>query len=435
MFDVATGWQSRLTTPGELLRSTGRSGTEGATQVLVLDSNSQAGLALIRSLGCRGLSVTAGDHQGWSLGMGSKHADDRFVHPDPDEDGPGFIEALREHLAESTYFAVFSVLDKTTALLSKHKPELEATDTTVAVEDWETFRQAYDKARTFALADALEVPTPATFTPESVAETRAIADSVPYPAVVKSRSKSVWAPDGTHHLHRVRPSDYVDGPDELVERYRGMLDEDGALREYPPIVQEYVPGETTTTVVLADEGDIRAYFQERRLRTFPAAGGNSTLLDGVDEPRMAEYARRLIGELGWTGPAQVEFMCAPDGEFYLIEMNGRYWGSLPLAINSGVDFPWLHYQLLQGLALPNQQGYRTDVVQRRLLYGDLKWLVEQFQARNVAALWPFLAAFLTARHTFVSLRDPVPTVLALQQALAIGWGALTGEEPAPQDQW
>jgi len=404
-------------------------------RLLALDSDSQAGLALIRSLGRRGLPVTAADHTPRSLGMASRHSADRFLHPDPDEDGPAFVDALEDHLASSEYFAVLPLVDSTTALLSKHKDRLESTGTLVATEDWERFRLAYDKGRTFALAGDLDIPTPATFTPESVGEARAIADSVPYPAVVKSRSKSVWAPDGSHHLHRVGPADYVEGPEELVDRYAALLSSDDALEEYPPIVQEYVPGETTTTVVLADQGEVAAYFQERRLRTYPASGGNSTLLDGVDEPRMAEYARRLVGEMGWTGPAQVEFMRTPDGEFYLIEMNGRYWGSLPLAINSGVDFPWLHYRLLRGLSVPEQRGYRTDVTQRRLLYGDLKWLIEQLSGGNPAALWPFIAAFLTARHTFVSLRDPAPTVLALRQAVEIGLGTLTGRGRSPRDQW
>lgn len=404
-------------------------------RVLALDSNRQAGLALIRSLGRRGLPVIAAHHEPRSLGMASRHSAGRFLHPDPDDDGPAFVDALEEHLASEEYFAVFPVVDSTTALLSKHKKRLEGTGTRVATEDWERFRLAYDKGRTFALADNVDIPTPATFTPASVREARAIADDVPYPAVVKSRSKSVWAPDGSHHLHRVGPADYVEGPEELVDRYAALLAADETLEDYPPIVQEYVPGETTTTVVLADEGEVEAYFQERRLRTYPASGGNSTLLDGIDEPRMAEYARRLVGEMGWTGPAQVEFMRSPEGEFYLVEMNGRYWGSLPLAINSGVDFPWLHYRLLRGLPVPEQRGYRTGVVQRRLLYGDIKWLIEQLSEGNPAALWPFLASFLTTRHTFVSLRDPAPTALALRQAVYIGLGALAGRGRSPGHQW
>jgi len=404
-------------------------------RLLALDSDRQAGLALIRSLGRRGLPVTAAHHEPRSLGMASRHSSGRFLHPDPDEDGPAFVDALEEHLESEEYFAVFPVVDSTTALLAKHKQRLEATGTRVATEDWERFRLAYDKGRTFALAGGLDVPTPATFTPESATEAAAIADSVPYPAVVKSRSKSVWAPDGSHHLHSVSPGDYVEGPEELVERYAAMVANDDALEEYPPIVQEYVPGETTTTVVLADGGEVRAQFQERRLRTYPASGGNSTLLDGIDEPRMAEYARRLVGEMGWTGPAQVEFMRTPEGEFYLVEMNGRYWGSLPLAINSGVDFPWLHYRLLRGLSVPAQAEYRTGVVQRRLLYGDIKWLIEQLTDGNPAAVWPFLAAFLTARHTFVSLRDPAPTLVALRQAVDIGLDVLSGRGGSPADQW
>jgi len=56
----------------------------------------------------------------------------------------------------------------------------------------------------------------------------------------------------------------------------------------------------------------------------------------------------VVDALGWTGPIQVEFMWTPDDEFALIEVNGRYWGSTPLAVASGVDIPAVHYALLTG---------------------------------------------------------------------------------------
>ena len=53
-----------------------------------------------------------------------------------------------------------------------------------------------------------------------------------------------------------------------------------------------------------------------------------------------------------------------------MEVNGRFWGSLQLAIDAGVDFPWLLYQLAMGRAVDPVDGYRTGVRSRCLL-GDL----------------------------------------------------------------
>ncbi|MFC6963051.1 ATP-grasp domain-containing protein [Halocatena marina] len=139
---------------------------------------------------------------------------------------------------------------------------------------------------------------------------------------------------------------------------------------------------------------------------------------------MYGYAQSLIELLGWTGPAQVEFMKQPDGEFQLIEINGRYWGSLPLAMNSGVDFPWLHYRLLRGERPEPVESYRTDIVQRRLLYGDLNWLHHRLVEGDFRAFGPFFRSFIGPKHTFVSIDDPQPTAVALLQAVELGAGQL-----------
>lgn len=405
-------------------------------KTLVLDSETQSGLSLIRSLGDHGVPVIAASSEEPALGMVSRASSGRFVHPDPEEDCSAFIDALLSHLDTHDYFAIIPVSDQTTALVANHKSELEATGTVVATEDWPTFSKTYDKAKTFDFVNDIDVPIPATVAPQTVSNLEDRSDELRFPVVVKSRSKSIWGDDESLHLFRVLPDDYVHTEEELLERYRSLHPSDGVLAAYPPIVQEVIDGETTTTTVLADEGDILAYFQERRLRTFPAVGGNSTLLTGIFSPKMLAYATRVIEKLGWTGPAQVEFMRTPTGEYYLIEVNGRYWGSLPLAIKSGVDFPWLHYRLLCGKPQEVDVPYRTDIVQRRLLYGDAKWLIEQLSERNHWAVATFIRDFFTSNHTFLSLSDPAPTSLALKKAVKLGFSTLVrGKDALPHDQW
>jgi predicted ATP-grasp superfamily ATP-dependent carboligase len=201
-------------------------------------------------------------------------------------------------------------------------------------------------------------------------------------------------------------------------------------------VQACVEGQTTTTVALADEGDVRAYFQERRLRTVPPSGGSSALLGVVDDDRMLSYAERIIAALSWTGPIQVEFMERPDGDYTLIEVNGRYWGSLPLAINCGVDIPWLHYRQLLGEEVYHSGTYRTDVRQRRTAQ-DVDWLKARLAAGHFTSLVPFVLDIGRADHTFVSLSDPLPTAWVLAQGPRllvdglVGLGRSVGEQVLP----
>jgi predicted ATP-grasp superfamily ATP-dependent carboligase len=91
--------------------------------------------------------------------------------------------------------------------------------------------------------------------------------------------------------------------------------------------------------VLAHEGRTLAAFQHRRLREVPITGGASSFRESVAlDPALLDHAARLLGALGWTGLAMVEFKVGESGP-RLMELNGRIWGSLPLAVKSGVDFP------------------------------------------------------------------------------------------------
>src|SRR5258708_39316115 len=56
---------------------------------------------------------------------------------------------------------------------------------------------------------------------------------------------------------------------------------------------------------------------------------------------------------------------------YLIEVDGRFWGSLQLAVRAGVDFPHLWLALLRNHGLPPSRGY-VEGVTLRWLWGDVK---------------------------------------------------------------
>jgi predicted ATP-grasp superfamily ATP-dependent carboligase len=150
-------------------------------------------------------------------------------------------------------------------------------------------------------------------------------------------------------------------------------------------------------------------------------------LEGVRDEKMRTYAERVIEELEWTGPAMVEFMETDDGEFYLIEVNGRYWGSVPFSVACGVDFPWLHYQQLLGETPRHDGEYRMDKRMQRLFYEDLKWLKENLSERRVSALGKFTRALLTYEHSIVARDDPAPAVGALLQSATLSARRMLGE--------
>jgi len=177
-----------------------------------------------------------------------------------------------------------------------------------------------------------------------------------------------------------------------------------------PIIQEYIPdGEGTYGVglLLNFESEARASFVYKRLRSYPVSGGPSTLRESVKREDLQEIAESLLKSLGWTGIAHMEFKIDPrDGKAKLLEVNPRFWGSLHLAIESGVDFPFLLYHLAMDGDVEYVRDYRIGVKCRWLIPGDL---LHFFQNPDRFRLRPSFFDF-SAKDDIISLQDPLPTI-------------------------
>jgi predicted ATP-grasp superfamily ATP-dependent carboligase len=126
---------------------------------------------------------------------------------------------------------------------------------------------------------------------------------------------------------------------ELESEYGRMH----AIEPYP-IIQEYIEGKGFGFFALYDrQRNLKARFCHKRLREYPARGGPSSCCEAVFDPELVRRGRRLLESLEWIGLAMVEFKFdEARKEYTVIEVNPRYWGSLPLAVQSGVNFPVLH---------------------------------------------------------------------------------------------
>ena len=108
------------------------------------------------------------------------------------------------------------------------------------------------------------------------------------------------------------------------------------------MLQEFAPGEGFGIEVLLDAGAPRLIFAHRRLKEYPASGGVSVIAESVTPPpALVERALRLLRHIGWTGIAMVEFRWQQAMErATLMEINGRFWGSMALSQACGVDFAY-----------------------------------------------------------------------------------------------
>ncbi len=197
---------------------------------------------------------------------------------------------------------------------------------------------ACNKAKTLGLAKKLGIPIPKTTFP-----TRTNFEAnLPFPVVVKPALGS-----GNVRMF------YSDKEVQAYLKY-------GLHNAAELVIQERIRGDGYGFFALYKRGELQTYFMHKRIREIPPTGGPSTAAKSVYEPKLLELGSKILDTLAWHGVAMVEFKRDIEtGEFKLMEINPKFWGSLDLAVASGVNFPYLAVCLVTSRELPARQTYKS----------------------------------------------------------------------------
>jgi len=104
------------------------------------------------------------------------------------------------------------------------------------------------------------------------------------------------------------------------------------------IVQEIIKGDEFNVVILGDgNGNCLGMVPQRKLVITDKGKGFGGVV--VQNAGLEAYARKVIKELNWRGPCELEIMKGEDGKFYLIEINPRFPAWVRLAAGSGQNQP------------------------------------------------------------------------------------------------
>ena len=361
-------------------------------KVLVTDAQMRNSLAIIRSLGKRGLEITGAEETRFATGLFSRYCQGRIIYPSPYKHPDEFANHLLNIVRSDKYEVIFPVTDATVLPVAKNKEEF-GKYTLVPLPDYEVLMKAMDKAETIEIAEQSGIPSPKTFKTESSEEMETIKDKLQFPVVIKPRIS-----------FGARGLTFCRSPEELSSAYPEVVATYGNC-----LVQEYIPpgGEELGVYALLNfDSELRAVTVQKRLRSYPVSGGPSTLRETVSRPELVEVALRLLKALQWSGVAMVEFKTDPrDNQPKLMEVNPRWWGSLQLSILSGIDFPYLLYKLVTEGDIEPVLDYKIGIKCRWLLPGDILWFLSaDHKIRNTPKFLKF-----ERNYDIISWRDPGPT--------------------------
>jgi predicted ATP-grasp superfamily ATP-dependent carboligase len=335
-------------------------------KVLVLDGRQRSALALVRSLGQRGIYVAVGEENHPCLASVSKYCKYSFTYASPSKSPRPFIDSILKELRREKYSMIFPMTDITCYLVSEYRNEI-GDYTQIPMVDRETFAKASEKLEVIETCKKLGLAVPQTWVIKERADLDDIIENLPFPVVIKPR-RSRYLIDNGWILTGV---DYAFSADELRRKI------DNHDRRIPlPLIQERIIGQGAGAFAIFNRGEPRAIFSHKRIREKPPSGGVSVLCESAPvNPAMRDYTIKLLKDFGWHGVAMVEFKIdSRDNLLKIMEINGRFWGSLQLAINAGVDFPYMLYRMTKDGDIPEQFDYKIGV-QSRWLMGDVDHLM------------------------------------------------------------
>lgn len=332
--------------------------------VLILDANQRSALATTRSLGLHQVVVYAADEDVTALAGCSRYCKHYFSTPSPRLDTEAFIHAIIKICQQHGIAIVMPMTELTANLLLTHQSSLP--NIILPFADLDTINRLADKCSLMHLAESLNIPIPKTWHANTPSQLPVKLDALNYPLVLKpGMSWLQYKDEWLHTTVRIAKN---------ITQAEQILNNDTAYLAHPFMLQEFIPGSGGGVFAIYDRGKPLAFFAHKRIREKPPSGGVSVLSESSKlDPVLENYARKLLDHVAWHGVAMVEFRLSPDGTPYLMEVNTRFWGSLQLAINAGVDFPWLLYQLSCNENTHAIKSYKTGVRLHWLL-GNLDWL-------------------------------------------------------------
>jgi predicted ATP-grasp superfamily ATP-dependent carboligase len=412
------------------------SDSRSGTSVVVPAVGAASSVTCLRSLGRRGVHTIAVSENPDAPAFRSRYCDESIGVPSSAEDLRSYKEALLEVARREDVRMIVPVREPDIYVLSRYREDF-AEHVAPLWPAFEVLREAHDRVRLVAAAAEAGVTIPETellsevedwdrkliaksryalVTDERAGRKPAVGDgSGPVDGQARTEEREAeFSPGGFADVGKTRYIEPGIEPDR--ERITAAMYHD-------PIVQEYIPGTEYTFRALYDEGEPVATCQKRATRGYKYARGPSVYHEATAIPELTEAGLSLLDQLEWHGVASVGFIRDErTGEFTLLEINPRFWSSLPSDLPAGVDFPYYYWRAAGGEEVTRNPSYETGDG-THLLRGELAYLhsilFEEFAFVEKPPFWPEVwnvarSLVTDPRFDYLSLDDPEPFVQDLR---------------------
>lgn len=314
--------------------------------VLISDEHYKNSLGIVRHLGQMGVLVSVLAHSRNSLVCRSRYCHE--VIPCLSDTVASLAETALDAVKQRQFDLILPVSYAMTLALAQCRHEF-APHTRLELVDSDTIKLAANKLRMVELAQEIGVPAPKTFWAGDALRRN---HDLTFPVVIKPKNESPGHP----------PVRFAENFEQLRAALSPQAEETSFTDPSALLVQEYIPGSGCGFFATYQEGTCKRIFMHTRVREYPASGGISTCAESFYDSKLERHGRKMLDALDWHGVAMVEFRRdSRDGEYKLMEVNPKFWGSVDLPLAAGADFPGDLCRMALGSTLSFTDSYQRNL--------------------------------------------------------------------------
>lgn len=390
---------------------------------IITCGETRASLSAVRALGRTGMPVAVSAWKRPTLSMWSRFASSTFLTNDPKISAHAFTEQLAEELRARYAICALVGTDDAFWALSRFRDLLPISARKILPPHISVVR-SLDHEALHDFAESLGVPcAPLIRIPadKNQEEILALLKGLSYPQLFRPIIPWIEREDGTRRVNKrfVVKSE---------NRLRTIIAQQPDLIKNGVLVSAYHSKRALSYFGVCDKGHVLVEGFQERLNEQEPYNEVATLAVTIEPiPVIRRHAQNLLQALQWQGPFKIEFIKDQRGNYRLISLIGRLWGSLQLAISAGVNIPLVCYRLAEGTLT-------TDILKNAQPHVRMRWLIGDAASKifnaghivkniltvsnNLAAIGALKAWFgkpkTTTCYDVFDIEDPMPFLFELQ---------------------
>ena len=332
---------------------------------MILDAYSYQTLACVRSFGKRGIDFVLGGETKHDMSFYSKYCKQSFKYTRPTVSISRFVNDLNSHIRKLKPDLIFPTTEQTILACNENR---DAINTYVLIPSKKTIQTVCNKQNVLELAKSIGIATPKCYYINKANVDVELSKIESFPVIIKAKSSVVIGEDCVANAGR---TSYIYNSEQLLRECCKRL------KTSPLIVQEFINGYGIGISGIFKDGRALVLFGHKRVRERDPKGGPSAVMESIDiSNEFGSATCNLMERIKYTGPAMIEYKVDNEtGLGYLMEINGRFWGSVLLPLTIGVDLPFIWWRITNGLDVGEGNTSYVSGTKGRYVLGDTKSLL------------------------------------------------------------